>query len=134
MVASIGAVASSPSQGVSYYERDGYYAKDDPAHKDASAWNGKGAGALGLSGAVEADRFKEILEGQIPDGSGRRLGRKGKDGSLSSPSRTGRHAVGPEIGLSGGADRRRRAHRRGPRPRREAYARLDGKECSSRPG
>ena len=29
MVASIGAVAA-PAQGASYYEKDGYYAKDDP--------------------------------------------------------------------------------------------------------
>ncbi len=36
MVVSIGAVAS-PAQGTSYYERDGYYAKDDPAHRAASA-------------------------------------------------------------------------------------------------
>ena len=48
MVASIGKIAS-PSQGVSYYEKDGYYAKDDPAHREASAWAGKGAEALGLS-------------------------------------------------------------------------------------
>ena len=37
MVVSIGAVAS-PAQGVSYYERDGYYAKNDPDHREASAW------------------------------------------------------------------------------------------------
>ena len=37
MVVSITAVAS-PSQGVFYYERDGYYAKDDPEHLNASAW------------------------------------------------------------------------------------------------
>ena len=43
MVVSIGAVAS-PTQGVSYYERDGYYAKDDAAHREASAWVGKGGG------------------------------------------------------------------------------------------
>ena len=42
MVVSIGAVAA-PAQGASYYERDGYYAKDDPAHREASAWAGKGA-------------------------------------------------------------------------------------------
>ncbi len=41
-VGSIG-VKASPSQGVSYYQRDGYYAKDDPAHLAASAWAGKGA-------------------------------------------------------------------------------------------
>ena len=76
MVASIGAVASS-SQGASYYERDGYYAKDDPAHREASAWAGRGAGALGLSGPVDPDTFKAVLEGTVPDGSGRRLGRGG---------------------------------------------------------
>ena len=79
MVASIGAVAS-PSQGVTYYERDGYYAKDDPAHRAASAWAGKGAEALGLSGTVDPDTFRTILEGQVPDGP--RLGRPDKDGEL----------------------------------------------------
>ena len=49
MVASIGKIAS-PSQGVSYFEKDGYYAKDDAAHREASAW--VGAAALGLSGQV----------------------------------------------------------------------------------
>ena len=32
MVASIGAIASA-AQGVSYYEKDGYYAKDDAEHR-----------------------------------------------------------------------------------------------------
>ena len=79
MVASIGAIAS-PSQGVSYYERDGYYAKDDPDHRAASAWAGKGADALGLSGPVDPDIFTAILEGRVPDGP--QLGRRGKDGEV----------------------------------------------------
>ena len=82
MVVSIGAIASA-GQGVTYYERDGYYAKDDPRHLEASAWAGKGAEALGLRGEVEPDAFRGILEGIVPDGSGRRLGRREKDGSLS---------------------------------------------------
>ena len=82
MVVSIGAIASA-AQGVSYYERDGYYARDDPRHLEASAWTGKGAEALGLRGEVEPDAFRGILEGIVPDGSGRRLGRREKDGSLS---------------------------------------------------
>ena len=77
MVASIGAVAS-PSQGASYYERDGYYAKDDPAHREASAWAGRGAAELGLSGPVDPETFEALLEGTVPDGSGRRLGRGGR--------------------------------------------------------
>ena len=81
MVVSIGAVASS-AQGISYYERDGYYARDDPAHREASAWAGKGAEDLGLSGPVDPDLFKAVLEGKVPDGTGRQLGRGGPDGAL----------------------------------------------------
>ena len=81
MVASIGAVAS-PSQGAHYYERDGYYSKDDPAHREASVWRGKGAETLGLRGPVDPDAFRAVLEGTVPDGSGRRLGRNGKDGKF----------------------------------------------------
>ena len=93
MVASIGGIASA-SQGVSYYERDGYYAADDPAHREASAWTGRGAGALGLSGPVDPDAFRKVLEGRVPDGSGQRLGRRrngelvhrpGRDLTLSAP-------------------------------------------------
>ena len=67
MVASIGKIASA-AQGVSYFEKDGYYAKDDAAHKEASAWAGKGAAALGLSGPVEPDAFQRVLEGEVPGG------------------------------------------------------------------
>ncbi len=92
MVASIGAVAA-PAQGASYYERDGYYAKDDPEHRDASAWAGKGAEELGLEGAVDPDTFKAVLEGKVPDGSDTRLGRRGKDGSIE-------HRPGRDLTLS----------------------------------
>ena len=81
MVVSIGAV-SAPSQGVSYYERDGYYARDDPAHRDASAWAGRGAEALGLEGPVDPETFKDVLAGEVPDGTGRRLGRKNREGNV----------------------------------------------------
>ena len=81
MVASIGAVAS-PSQGAAYYERDGYYAKDSAEHLASSAWHGKGAEALGLNGPVDPDVFRAVLEGHVPDGSGRRLGRKTREGEI----------------------------------------------------
>ena len=81
MVASIGAVAS-PTQGASYYERDGYYAKDSPDHRAASAWAGRGAEALGLEGPVDPGTFKAVLEGEVPDGSGKRLGRRIGDGEI----------------------------------------------------
>ena len=81
MVASIGAVAS-PSQGASYYERDGYYAKDSPEHRAASGWAGQGAAELGLEGPVDPDTFQAVLEGEVPDGSGKRLGRRMGDGEI----------------------------------------------------
>ena len=90
MVASIGKIAS-PAQGVGYFEKDGYYAKDDGAHREASAWAGKGAAALGLSGPVEPEAFRRVLEGEVP--GGRRLGRKEIDGSIS-------HRPGRDVTLS----------------------------------
>ncbi len=78
---SIGALTSA-AQGASYYERDGYYAKDDPEHRAASAWHGKGAEELGLKGPVEPDTFRAVLEGKVPNGSDARLGRRGKDGEI----------------------------------------------------
>ena len=65
MPASVGKIAS-PSQGASYYARDGYDAKDGPAHKEAARWGDKGAEALGLSGPVAPDAFRQILEGRVP--------------------------------------------------------------------
>ena len=81
MVVSIGAVASA-AQGTSYYERDGYYAKDDPEHLRASSWAGKGAEELGLEGPVDPDVFKAVLRGEVPDGGGQRLGRVDKEGNI----------------------------------------------------
>ena len=92
MVASIGAIASA-AQGVSYYERDGYYAKDDPEHRQASAWMGKGAEDLGLKGPVDPQVFRAVLEGKVPDGSGRELGRRDKNGKLV-------HRPGRDVTLS----------------------------------
>ena len=92
MVASIGAVAA-PAQCAAYFERDDYYAKDDPAHREASAWRGRGAEDLGLSGPVDPDILRAVLEGRVPDGSGRRLGRPGKDGAFQ-------HRPGRDLTLS----------------------------------
>ncbi|MYH38491.1 MAG: relaxase domain-containing protein, partial [Rhodospirillaceae bacterium] len=81
MVASIGAVAS-PAQGISYYEKDSYYARDSDEHKAASAWAGKGAAELGLEGPVDPETFRAVLEGEVPDGSGKRIGKRGREGEI----------------------------------------------------
>ncbi len=68
MVASLGKIAS-PLQGTSYFERDGYYGRDDPVHKEVSAWAGRGAEEFGLSGPVNSDAFQAVLEGKVPAGA-----------------------------------------------------------------
>ena len=105
---SIGAL-SSAAQGASYYERDGYYAKDDPEHRDASAWAGRGAEELGLAGPVDPGTFREVLEGKVPDGSDTRLGRRGKDGEITHrPGRDLTFSAPKSVSLAAlvGGDRR----------------------------
>jgi len=107
---------ASAAQGVSYYERDGYYATDDPGHRQASVWAGQGAAELGLSGEVDPEAFGKLLQGHVPDGSGRRLGRNARDGhfvhrpgrdlTLSAPKSVSLAA------LAGGDDRILQAHER----------------------
>ncbi|MYA95030.1 MAG: relaxase domain-containing protein [Nitrospinae bacterium] len=92
MVASIGAVVA-PAQCIAYFERDYYYAKEDPNHRESSIWRGRGAEDLGLSGPVDPEVLRSVLEGVVPDGSGRRLGRPGKDGSFH-------HRPGRDLTLS----------------------------------
>ena len=59
---------------VSYFEQDGYYAKNDPEHRQASFWHGGAAKALGLRGHVRPKRFESVLAGFVP-GTDIRLGR-----------------------------------------------------------
>ncbi len=91
MQASIGKIAS-PAQGVGYFEKDGYYARDDGADREASAWAGRGAAARGLSGPVDPETFRRVLEGEVS--GGRRLGRREFGGEIV-------HRPGPDVTLSG---------------------------------
>ena len=60
--------------GMSYYAKDNYYSNEQGVAN--SSWQGKGAEALGLSGNVDPEVFKELLEGKI---DGQQLGRLDKD-------------------------------------------------------
>jgi conjugative relaxase-like TrwC/TraI family protein len=90
MVASVSALTSS-AQAASYYEADDYYAEGGLS---PSQWQGKGAEALGLSGEVDRDQFRDLLEGKVGD---QQLGRHaldaGRDGKLD-------HRPGWDITLS----------------------------------
>lgn len=87
MVASVSALTSS-AQASSYYEADDYYAEGGLS---PSEWQGKGAEDLGLSGDVDRDQFRELLDGKV---AGQQLGtvrdgqlehRPGWDVTLSAP-------------------------------------------------
>ncbi len=73
MVATVFELRSS-AVAVSYYEKDGYYAKNDPEHRQASFWHGAAAGDLGLKAHVRPSVFEDVLEGRVP-GTETRLGR-----------------------------------------------------------
>src|SRR5690606_8299768 len=87
MVASVSALTSS-AQASSYYEADDYYAEGGLS---PSEWQGQGAEALGLSGEVDRDQFRDLLDGQIGDQQlgtfrdGQLEHRPGWDVTLSAP-------------------------------------------------
>ena len=73
MVATV-VVLPSSAVAVTYYERDAYYARNDPEHRQASFWHGEAAQALGLRAHVHPSRFEAVLSGYVP-GTDLRLGR-----------------------------------------------------------
>src|SRR3546814_10158933 len=74
MVASVSALTSS-EQAASYYEADDYYSEGGLS---PSEWQGAGAEALGLSGEVDRDQFRDLLDGKV---AGKQLGTV-RDGQL----------------------------------------------------
>lgn len=90
MVASVSALTSS-AQASSYYEADDYYAEGGLS---PSEWRGNGAEALGLSGEVDRECFRNLLDGKIGDQQlGRHVGGSGRDGQLE-------HRPGWDVTLS----------------------------------
>ncbi len=92
MVATVHELASTAT-AVSYFEKDGYYAKNDPEHRKASFWHGTAAAALNLRGHVVPSRFESVLSGKVPKSDirlgrlveGTRQHRPGWDITLSAP-------------------------------------------------
>ncbi len=78
---SIGALASYYGDGA-----DDYYAKEG----ESMEWQGEGAKALGLSGEVDSQRFRELLAGEISPGvkiirSDTRISREQLEGFRGTP-------------------------------------------------
>ena len=68
----------SAAQGQHYYSKDNYYSKS--ATRSASQWWGRGAEQLGLSGQVQKQQFKVLLEGYSSDGQQLRAKKKNTQG------------------------------------------------------
>jgi conjugative relaxase-like TrwC/TraI family protein len=88
MVATIGAISSSAA-AANYFETDDYYADGGIS---PSEWQGEGAKALGLSGEVNRETFRAILDGTLPHGQqlgtmreGKLQHRPGWDLTMSAP-------------------------------------------------
>ena len=88
MIATIGAISSSAA-AANYFESDDYYADGGIS---PSEWQGEGAKALGLSGEVNRETFRAILDGTLPHGQqlgtmreGKLQHRPGWDVTMSAP-------------------------------------------------
>jgi len=66
------AILKNADAVVAYFEKDNYYAKDDPQAQQYSQWFGRGAEQLNLEGNISKDDFVNLLEGYVGD---KRLGR-----------------------------------------------------------
>lgn len=76
MVATISALTSSAGASAYYESESEYYAEGGLA---PSEWQGEGAASLRLSGEVEHEAFRDMLDGKLPDGQ--QLGAM-RDGSV----------------------------------------------------
>jgi hypothetical protein len=56
----------SAAQAETYYTQDDYYSRDQ--QQQASRWLDNGAATLGLSGTIEPEVFRQLLNGFTPDG------------------------------------------------------------------
>ena len=87
----------SPQQGETYYRKDDYYLEKEGGEDHKLEWGGKLAVEMGLSGKVEAETWKNALQGDFPGGveirggsfkdpdTGELLKRAGTDFEFSAP-------------------------------------------------
>lgn len=89
------AAVGSASDAAAYYAQDNYYTADQA--EGTSAWAGEGAAELGLSGPVDAERFEQVLTGELPNG----VVLDAKTGW--APGGLGPHHVRAQVGVDPGA-------------------------------
>ena len=122
----------SSAMAVTYYERDGYYARNDPEHRQASFWFGDAAQALGLKAHVRPVALRIGAVGiRAGDGPASRPDARGR---ARAPAGLGHHPVGAEVGVAGGAGDGRPPGDPGSRRGGAGDARLRGGGASADPG
>jgi conjugative relaxase-like TrwC/TraI family protein len=80
---------SAAQAGTYYAQTDGYYSEQATA---PSHWYGRGAEHLGLSGRVEPETFRHLLNGRSPDGSAQLV--------AGSQAHDGAHRAGYDLTFS----------------------------------
>lgn len=75
-----------------FFEQDNYYLKDAKEIEESTQWSGKGTQLLGLSGHINPEDFRNLLEGKLPTGQqlgkiveGQIVHRPGFDLTFSAP-------------------------------------------------
>ncbi len=103
----------SSQVAASYFQKDDYYAGKEGSPESEGVWWGKGAETMGLTGKVDSEVFKELLDGHLPNGEqlgtvrekgGEKEHRPGWDLTFSAPKSVS------VMSLVGGDDRLMEAH------------------------
>ena len=80
MLSIVGIKTSSISNNY-YLKQDGNYYIQNKDNKDLYTWFGKGAGALGLTGAIDIKEHSKTFSGELPDGT--KIGKRDPDGTFT---------------------------------------------------
>ncbi|MDX9737684.1 MAG: MobF family relaxase [Azonexus sp.] len=80
-------VLTNAQQAEHYFSQDNYYTSEEGF--EHSAWAGKGAAALGLSGGVHREQFMELLQGKVEGQELGKMVRNEQTGALERDHRPG---------------------------------------------
>ena len=93
MAASLARLNSGAS--TNYYAKDNYYTKDEGIAN--SLWWGKGANYLDLNGKVDAEKFKNLMEGKDPEGDKYLGGVKPRERINKETGKPEKHRAGVDV-------------------------------------
>lgn len=123
---SIYAIKNAGQASQYFASTDNYYLMDKEILQESSAWYGKGAQDLNLSGQVEPELFLRLLEGKLP--SGQQLGKINEQGEIKHRPATDITLSAPKsislLVLVGGDKRLLEAHNKAVRATLDAIEKM----------